>query len=333
MRIGVTSATMSVEALTDLVENRVADRLIAAPGVADVQIYGGRERIFRVDVDQLGAREPRADRRRRARRARHRRLRQPGGSLTASNQSLVVRTTATVNTPEAFGALMLDDDTRLSDVATVTLGPESGTSILRSNGQGGLGIGVIRQAQSNTLEISRGIRAVVAELAATLPDGVNLFVTSDDAAFIPGAIDEVVRTLALSVAIVVAIIYLFLRDWRATLIPALTIPVALIGTLAAIYLLGFSVNMLTLLALVLATGLVVDDAIVVLENIVRDARAWARAPRRCSAPAGVLRGDRDDGDARRGLHAAVVPARPDRPALPRVRDRVAFAVAVSASSP
>ena len=193
----------------------------------------------------------------------------PAGSLTASNQSLVVRTTATVNTPEAFGALMLNPYTRLSDVATVTLGPDTGDSVLRSNGENGIGIGIVRQAQSNTLEISQNIRQIVQELSGTLPDGVSIFVTGDDALFIKGSIHEVARSLALSVLIVVAIIYLFLRDWRATLIPALTIPVALIGTLAAIYVMGFSINILTLLALVLSTGLVVDDAIVVLENIVR----------------------------------------------------------------
>ena len=164
IRIGVTSDTMSVEDLTDLVKNTVEDRLIAAPGVADLQIYGGRERIFRVDVDQtaLASRGlTLADVRDALATVA---FDSPAGSLTATNQSLVVRTTATVNTPEAFGALMLDQDTRLSDVATVTLGPDSGNSILRSNGQSGLGIGVIRQAESNTLEISRSIRAIVAEL-------------------------------------------------------------------------------------------------------------------------------------------------------------------------
>lgn len=279
MRLAVTSPTMSVEALTDFVENSVEDRLIAAPGVADVQIYGGRERIFRVDVDQLAlasrgltVADVRAALATVA-------FDSPAGSLDATNQSLVVRTTATVNTPEAFEALLLDDGmTRLSDVATVTLGPKSGTSILRSNGEGGLGIGIIRQAQSNTLEISAAIRQVVADLQPTLPEGVSLFVTGDDAAFINGALDEVVRSLALAVVIVVAVIWLFLRDWRATLIPALTIPVALIGTLAAIYVMSYSVNILTLLALVLATGLVVDDAIVVLENIVRR-RAQGLGPR------------------------------------------------------
>ena len=160
----------------------------------------------------------------------------------------------------------------------VTLGPDIGSSVLRSNGESGLGLGIIRQAQSNTLDISQGVTAVVAELAGELPDGVRIFVTGDDAVFIEGAIHEVLLTLALAVAIVVGIIYLFLRDWRATLIPAVSIPVALIGTLALIWAMGFSLNILTLLALVLATGLVVDDAIVVLENIVRR-RAQGMGPR------------------------------------------------------
>jgi HAE1 family hydrophobic/amphiphilic exporter-1 len=269
IRIGVTSDTMSIEDLTDLVENTVSDRLIAAPGVADVQLFGGRERIFRVDVDQTAL----ASRGLTVADVRDAlatvAFDSPAGALTAANQSLVVRTTATVNTPEAFGALMLDADTKLADVATVTLGPDSGSSILRSNGRSGLGIGVIRQAEANTLEISHSVHRIVEELAGTLPEGVSIFVTGDDAVFIEGSIHEVLLTLLLSVGIVVAIIYAFLRDLRATLIPSLTIPVALIGTLAAIYMAGFSVNILTLLALVLSTGLVVDDAIVVLENIVR----------------------------------------------------------------
>lgn len=278
MRLGVTSTTMPVEDLTDLVENEITDRLISVEGVADVSIYGGRDRIFRVDVDQLAlssrgltladvsdALDTVA-------------FDRPAGSLTASNQSLVVRTTATVDTPEGFEALMLDPQTRLGDVATVSLGPDIGNSILRSNGESGLGLGIVKQAQSNTLTISRGVEAAIADLQASLPPGVRIFVTSDDAQFINGSIHEVMLTLGLAIAIVVGIIYLFLRDWRATLIPAVSIPVALVGTLAALWIAGFSINILTLLALVLATGLVVDDAIVVLENIVRR-RAQGLGPR------------------------------------------------------
>jgi len=151
----------------------------------------------------------------------------------------------------------------------VTLGPDEGESRLRTNGRLGIGLGIVRQAQSNTLDISEGVKQAVEDLKKTIPEGMSIEITSDDAIFINGAIHEVEIALILSVTIVLGVIYLFLRDWRATIIPGLAIPVALIGTIAAIYLVGFSVNILTLLALVLATGLVVDDAIVVLENIVR----------------------------------------------------------------
>jgi HAE1 family hydrophobic/amphiphilic exporter-1 len=193
----------------------------------------------------------------------------PAGALSSNSQSIVVRTTATVATPAEFEALRISDGVTLGDVASVTLGAAPGESVLRANGQTGLGLGIIRQAQSNTLEISQAVRAVVEDLQTILPADVSVFVTSDDAVFINGSIREVLNTLAIAVAIVIAIILMFLRDIRATIIPAVALPVSLIGTLAAIYMVGFSINILTLLALVLATGMVVDDAIVVLENIVR----------------------------------------------------------------
>jgi hydrophobic/amphiphilic exporter-1 (mainly G- bacteria), HAE1 family len=269
MRIGITSATRTVQELTRLVEDLVIDRMISIPGVADLQVFGDRDLVFRVDIDQLELASrglTLADLRAVLAGAA---FDAPAGALSSLDQSLVVRTTASVISPEQFEALLLNEDTRLGDVATVILGPDVGESVLRANGEVGIGLGVIRQAQSNTLDISTGIHAAVADLDRILPEDVSIFVTSDEATFVRGAILEVLRTLALAILIVVAIIYLFLRDWRATLVPALTIPVALIGTVAAIYLVGFSVNILTLLALVLATGMVVDDAIVVLENIVR----------------------------------------------------------------
>ncbi|CAN5769956.1 efflux RND transporter permease subunit [soil metagenome] len=278
MRISVTSLARSVQDLTELVEDQVVDRLISVPGVADVQVYGGREPVFRVDVDlaQLASRGlTLADVRAVLAGAF---FDAPAGQLSAGDQTLVVRATAAIATPQGFEALLLRDGLRLGDVAAVTLGPDPGDSMLRANGQAGIGLGVVRQAQSNTLEISAAAREAVAELAGFLPEDVAIFVSSDDATFIEGAIREVLKTLAIAVLIVIAIIYVFLRDARATLIPALTIPVALIGTVAAVHLAGFSVNILTLLALVLATGLVVDDAIVVIENIVRR-RAEGMGPR------------------------------------------------------
>ncbi|AXQ94151.1 efflux RND transporter permease subunit [Cereibacter azotoformans] len=269
MRVAVTSPRRSAQELTQLVEDQIESRLLAAPGVADLQIYGDRAPIFRVDIDlmQLASRGLTLASLRTA--LANVAYDAPAGSLTSDRQSLVVRTTATVSTPAAFEALEIAPNVRLGDVASVEIGPEPGASYLRANGQNGVGLGIIRQAQSNTLEISKAVREIVAGLQDDLPDDVRIFVTSDDATFINGAIHEVEIALGISVLIVVAIIYLFLRDFRATLIPTLAIPVALVGTLAAIWLAGFSINILTLLALVLATGMVVDDAIVVLENIVR----------------------------------------------------------------
>lgn len=278
MRLAVTSTNLNMDDLTQLVENEVIDRLASVDGVADVEEYGDQEKVFRVDVDQgalasrgltIGDLTKALD---------NAALDVPAGSLKSATQDIVVRATANLQTPADFSNVMLQDRVRLGDVATVTLGPRDGDTTLRSNGKPGIGLGIIRQAQSNTLNISTGIKAAVEQLSKTLPEGTTIAITSDDAVFIQGAIHEVVLALVLAAVIVTAVIYLFLRDWRATLIPAVSMPVALIGTLAAIYMVGFSINILTLLAIVLATGLVVDDAIVVLENIVRR-RAEGMGPR------------------------------------------------------
>jgi len=278
MRLAVTSTKLNMDDLTQLVENEVIDRLASVDGVADVEEYGDQEKVFRVDVDQgalasrgltIGDLTKALD---------NAALDVPAGSLKSNTQDIVVRATANLQTPADFSNVILQDRVRLGDVATVTLGPRDGETALRSNGKPGIGLGIIRQAQSNTLNISTGIKAAVEQLSKTLPEGTTIAITSDDAVFIQGAIHEVVLALVLAAVIVTAVIYLFLRDWRATLIPAVSMPVALIGTLAAIYMVGFSINILTLLAIVLATGLVVDDAIVVLENIVRR-RAEGMGPR------------------------------------------------------
>ncbi|MGC4410742.1 efflux RND transporter permease subunit [Rhizobium rosettiformans] len=269
MRLGVTSSTLSMEDLTLLVENEISDRLAAVDGVADVQIYGDQEKVFRVDVNQAALASRGLSVADLASSLQNASLDVPAGSLESQTQDIVVRATANLTTVEDFENVLIGERVRLRDVATVTLGPDDGSTSLRSNGVPGVGLGVVRQAQSNTLNISAGVHAAVEGMQDALPEGTRVIVTSDDAVFIQGALHEVQIALGLSAAIVLVVLFLFLRDWRATLIPALTMPVALIGTLAAIYLVGFSINILTLLAIVLATGLVVDDAIVVLENIVR----------------------------------------------------------------
>nr|WP_255663640.1 efflux RND transporter permease subunit [Nitratireductor sp. B36] len=269
MRIALTSASMPVQQLTTLVEDEVVDAFSAVPGVADVQVYGDRTEIFRVDIDQTKLSSMGLTVADVSKALGTVAFDTPAGSLSNTTQDLTVRATAAISTPEEFEAIYLKDNVRLGEVATVTLGGDLGESQLRANGRTGIGLGIVRQAQSNTLEISTGVRKAVEEVRAILPEGVDIEVTSDDATFINGAIHEVEIALLISVTVVLLVIFIFLRDVRATIIPGLAIPVALIGTLATIYLTGFSINILTLLALVLATGLVVDDAIVVLENIVR----------------------------------------------------------------
>ncbi|MDH2088563.1 efflux RND transporter permease subunit [Rhizobium pusense] len=278
MRLAVTSSTLSMEDLTKLVDDEIIDRLAAVDGVADVELYGDQEKVFRVDLNQAALASRGLTVTDVSNALASAALDVPAGSLKSTTQDIVVRATASLTKPEDFSNLLIKNNIRLRDVATVMLGADDESTSLRSNGVQGVGLGIIRQAQSNTLSISTGVKAAVDAMSANLPEGTRVVVTSDDAVFIEGALHEVELALGLSAIIVVVVLYLFLRDWRATLIPAITMPVALIGTLVAIYMVGFSVNILTLLAIVLATGLVVDDAIVVLENIVRR-RAEGMGPR------------------------------------------------------
>jgi hydrophobic/amphiphilic exporter-1 (mainly G- bacteria), HAE1 family len=278
MQLAVTSDSMTKDQLTALVNDVISERLAAVPGVADVQINGSQDRVFIIDVDQvklaslgLTVGDIRSalstigfD--------------SPAGSLNGTNQNIAIRATAEVNTPEAFEDIVVDGQTRIGDVASVVFSPAASNSGLRSDGKSGIGMGIVPQAQSNTVMISEGVHKVVEDLSTALPPGVDIKISSDDSVFISGAIHEVERSLIIAVVGVIVIIFLFLLDWRATIIPAVTMPVALIGTVAGIYAFGFSLNILTLLALVIATGIVVDDAIVVLENITRR-RAMGLGPR------------------------------------------------------
>ena len=269
MRIAATSDTLSAEELTLALEERVVDRLTAIPGVADLQVYGDREQVFRIDVDQARLASRGLSVADLSDALSSAAFDTPAGTLEGATQTLSVRARADVGSAAEFERLSIDGTTRIGEIASVTLGADIGTSELRANGRTGVGMGIVRQAGSSTLQISQAVRDTVNDLNASLPDDLSLRVTSDDATFISGSIGEVIKTLGIAIAIVVGVIFLFLRDVRATAIPAIALPVALIGTVAGLWLVGFSINILTLLALVLATGMVVDDAIVVLENIVR----------------------------------------------------------------
>src|SRR5690606_29067882 len=174
MRIAVTSGEMAVQDLTVLVEDMIVDRLSAVPGVADVSVYGDRDRIFRIDVDQAKLASRGLTVADIANAVGNAAFDAPTGSLTSHSQDLIVRASATITTPEAFEATILSGYTRLGDVASVSLGPDIGESSLRSNGQTGVGLGIVRQAGSNTLEISRGVRAAVEEIRQILPPEVEI---------------------------------------------------------------------------------------------------------------------------------------------------------------
>ncbi len=268
IQLAVTSGSLPVEEVTRIVEEEVVPELTGVEGVADARLFGDRERVLRVVVDPNRLASHGLSIRDVSDLLANARYDVPAGSFKSSNQDVLVRANASVSKPTEIKALQLKDNVRLGDVADVYFGPADETSRVRLNGRGVVSVGVVRQAKSNTVAISEGVRAAVDRLNTRLRD-INITVTSDESVFIEGAIREVLTSLALATIIVIITIWMFFGRFRATLVPAIVIPVALIGAVAMIWLFGFSINLITLLALVLATGIVVDDAIVVLENIQR----------------------------------------------------------------
>ncbi len=268
IRIAVWSDADTVDVLTRRVENEVVPELTAVDGVAEVSIFGDRERVLRVEVSPEALAAYGLSIGDVARVLENAQFDVPVGSFEADELEVLVRADARVTQPAEIERLMVREPVRLGDIAEVYFSPATPTSVARLDGRLILSLGIVRQAHSNTVRISDQVQDALAELDTRFPE-LNFEITSDDAVFIRGAIREVLTTLAIALCIVIGVIWLFLGRLGATLVPAVAIPVALIGSVAAIWLLGFSVNLITLLALVLATGLVVDDAIVVTENIQR----------------------------------------------------------------
>eukprot|EP01035_Chromulina_nebulosa_P001311 gene1311-1748_t len=221
MQLSVTSNTVSRDDLTALVDNQISQALAAVPGVADIQIYGEQAKVFTIDVDQnklaavgltVGNIETALN---------SIAFDTAAGTINGANQNISVRATAQLTTPADFENIVIKDRTRLGDVATVVFGPANSASGLHSDGKSGIGLGIIRAAQSNTVQISEGVTKAIAQLQQTLPKGVDIKISSDDSIFISGALHEVERSLVLAVVIVIAVIFLFLMDWRATIIPAI----------------------------------------------------------------------------------------------------------------
>lgn len=266
--IAVSSTTLDLESLTERVEIDLAPLFLSIPGVADVRLNGDRERVLRVLLDPLRLTSFNLSITDVAAALRQAPFDVPAGSMKSTDQQLIVRADATSISAEEVADIIIRNNTRIGDVATVFFGPADANSMVRLDGRPVIGLGVIRQARSNTIEISDEVLALVKQVENRFPD-LQMQVTSDDAEFIRGSVQEVITSLLLTIILVIATLWLFIGSGRATIVPALSIPVSLIGALAAIWLMGFSINILTLLALVLATGLIVDDAIVVTENIQR----------------------------------------------------------------
>ena len=268
MRLAISSRVHDEAELTRIIDNDIVPELLAADGVASIDQFGARIRQMRVAIDPIRLNRYGLTIADVSEALQSAPFDVPVGSFRSEAQELVVRAEANAATPALIKNVAINANTRIGDVAEVYFAPADATNFVRLNGEQIIGLGVVRQASSNTIEISDAVNASVDRLNGRFDD-LKISVISDDAEFIRVSVEEVLITLGFTIAIVILTILLFFRQWKATFIPSATIPVALIGVLAGIWLLGFSINLLTLLALVLATGLIVDDAIVVLENAQR----------------------------------------------------------------
>jgi multidrug efflux pump len=271
--LALNSDVISPLELSDLANRYVKPRLQTAPGAADVRIFGERRYSMRIwlDPDRMAAYKLTVQDVEDA--LRRSNLEVPAGRIESALREFNVTAATDLQTPQQFADVMIRNVNgqaiRIGDVARVLQAPQDERTSVRYNGRDALAMGVIRQATANPLELSAGVREMLPRIEADLPEGVRVEIANDNSIFIDRSIKAVYTTIAEAVVLVALVIFVFLRTLRASVIPLVTIPVSLIGSFALMALFGFSINTLTLLALVLAIGLVVDDSIVVLENIYR----------------------------------------------------------------
>ncbi|MGH7342275.1 MAG: efflux RND transporter permease subunit, partial [Candidatus Rokuibacteriota bacterium] len=213
----------------------------------------------------------------------------PAGRVESERREFTVRSLGELKTPDEFGELTVASQsgqlTKLKDLGRVELGPEDERSVLRYNGAPAVAIGVVRQSKANLIDVAEAIRAELPAIQRNLPPGVELLQAFDGSMFVTRSIKEAQETLVLAGVLVIVIIFVFLRNIRATIIPGLAIPASIVATFALMYFLGFSINNLTLLALTLAIGIVVDDAIIVLENAYRHQEELGKPPEQAARDA------------------------------------------------
>ena len=271
--IHLTSPTRTQMELTDYAKRNIADKLSVLDGVAAVRVMG-QEPSMRIWLNKvaMAARGITVQDVETALRSQN--VEFPAGRVESTDREFTVRVIRSYSTPQEFSNLVLkrgDDGhlVRLGEIAKVEVAPEDLRSVFRGNGRTMIGVGIIKQSKANELDVSKLVHAEAERLQATLPSDIEMVINVDNSVFVREALKEVFKTLGIAMVLVVGVIYLFLGTLRATIIPAVTVPVCLISSFIILRALGYSVNLLTLLAMVLAIGLVVDDAIVVLENIHR----------------------------------------------------------------
>ncbi len=271
--LALSSQNTDLLQLSDIADRLVKARLQSLPGVGSAGIYGERRYAMRVWVqpEQLSARGLTVQDVEAAINARNVEI--PAGRIESTRREFSVRSLGELKTPQEFGELVVASQggqlVKLKDVARVELGPEDDRSIFRFNGSPSVAIGVVRQSKANLIQVAQRIRDALPAIQQTLPPGVNLQIAFDGSVFVTHSIDDARLTLVIAAILVVLIIFVFLRNLRATIIPGLAIPTSIISVFAILYFLGFSINNFTLLALTIAIGIVVDDAIIVLENAYR----------------------------------------------------------------
>jgi multidrug efflux pump len=273
MWLALSGANYDLLQLSDLADRVVKTRLQSVPGVGRIFIGGERRYSMRVwlDASKLAARSLTVQDVEAAIRSRNVEI--PAGRIESDRREFTVRSLGELKTPEEFAQLVVSardgQMIKLDDLGRVELGPEDDRSALRYRGSPSVGVGIVRQSKSNLVEVADAVHAALPAVRAALPPGVGLIATFDQSIFVKRSIQEAEETLLIAAGLVVIIIFVFLRNFRATIIPAFAIPTSIVATFAVMYFFDFSINNLTLLALTLAIGIVVDDAIIVLENAFR----------------------------------------------------------------
>src|SRR6478736_5026420 len=280
--LALTGENYDLLQLSDIGDRLVKTRLQSLPGVGQARIFGERRFSMRVwlSASELAARGLTVQDVQQAIRSRN--VEVPAGRIESDRREFTVRSLGELKTPQEFAELVVSNANgvlvKLKDVGRVELGAEDERSALRYNGTAAVAIGVVRQSKSNVIQVADHIRGELPRIQQSLPPGVHIDTAFDESIFVKRSIQEAEETLGIAALLVVIIIFIFLRNLRATIIPGLAIPTSIVAAFAIMYFMGFSINNFTLLALTLAIGIVVDDAIIVLENAYRHQEELGETP-------------------------------------------------------